>query len=194
MNVTSTRTLVGFRSENATEGSSERTKKTDSIWFFNTNERNSSKLVNTAAFTDLKHSNASSVLYLTKPRDEPGPTQSQAPNDIKPNRQTENRHTSTTGVNVPRILNQKTEPTFPVRDWRRTLQVMPRMEDYLHTWPKSKTVSSHDPMARTSYSMIHEIKSKSHDSDSAVTNMDMQGNRRSSLGYKINTPVNQEDG
>lgn len=155
MNTTSARTLTGFRSENATVGSQNgSTTENDNTWFFNNEGRNSSKLANVDVFTaDLtKQGNASSVLYLTKPVDKSNLSQSQVPSDTKPESQAEaiDRHKSTTGVNVPETL-KRTAASVPFRDWRRTLQVMPRMEDYLSTWPKSKPVSSRDPMARTSY-------------------------------------------
>lgn len=186
MNTASIRTLTGFRSENATVGSqNESTIETD-IWLSKTESRKSSKLSEVDfSTTELKRNvSVSSVLYLTKPKDISNLTQSQAPSNTKLESHTKdiNRHLSTTGVNVPQTLNEKVVTTVPFRDWRRTLQVMPRMEDYLRTWPKSKTVSSHDPMTRTSHSVIHEINSKFHDSDRAVSNMDMQGNRKTSLG------------
>ena len=142
---------------------------------------------------DPKAQNNTSVLYLTEQSEDIHPTQSQVASETRTESDTVeiNRH----GVNDRReTVTQKTVAPVPVRDWRRTLQVMPRMEDFLSTWPKSKPVSIHDPVSRTSYSMIHEENSQFDDSDSAVSNMDMQGNRRTSLGYRINKPVNQEHG
>lgn len=187
MNTTSTRTMTGLRSENATIGSqNESIIGTDNNWLSKTEGRNSSKLINvdTSSADIKKNGSVSSVLYLTKPRDISNLTRSQPPSNTKPesHRKDNDKHKSTTGVNVPQTLNEKAVATVPFRDWRRTLQVMPRMEDYLSTWPKSKTVSSHDRVTRTSSSMIHEINNKFRNSDSTVSNMDMQGNRRTSLG------------
>ena len=159
-------------------------------------DRNNSKSVNVGA-SDPKDHNNTSVLYLTKQSEDFHPAQSQVTSDSKTESDTvdKNRHEDAPGVDkIPQTVNQKTVAPAPVRDWRRTLQVMPRLEDFLSTWPKSKPVSMRDPVSRTSYSMIHEVNSQFDDSDSAVSNMDMQGNRRTSLGYRMNNPINQERG
>ena len=78
------------------------------------------------------------------------PAQSQVSSDTRTKSDTvdKNLGEDTPGVDViPQNVNQKTVAPAPVRDWRRTLQVMPRMEDFLSTWPKSKSVSIHDPVS-----------------------------------------------
>lgn len=185
------KTTVGLQKQNTT--------RTDHIWLFHLKGRNNSKsvYVDASALNPKDQNNASSVLYLTELSKEFNQAQSQVSSDTRTESDTvdKNRHEDTPGVDdIPQTMNQKTVAPAPVRDWRRTLQVMPRMEDFLSTWPKSKPVSTRDSVSRTSYSMIHEVNSQFDDSDSAVSNMDMQGNRRTSLGYRISTPVNQEHG
>lgn len=200
MNATTSSTWRGHSPGNATAGLQEQsTTKTDHVWLFHLKGRNNSTSVNVdASSSDPRDRNkTSSVLYLTELSKEFNPPQSQVSSDTRTESDTVDKDMGedTPSVDViPQTVNQKTIAPAPVRDWRRTLQVMPRMEDFLSTWPKSKSVSIRDTVSRTSYSMIHEVNSQFDDSDSAVSNMDMQGNRRTSLGYRISTPVNQEHG
>lgn len=156
MNTTYTMTLTGFRSKNATVGLQNKTTiETD-----NTEGRNSSKLVNVDTITeDLKTPrNASSVLFMIKSVAELNFAKNKPESHTKDN----NGHKSTTGLKVPHSMNERTVASVPFRDWRQILQVMPKMEDYLSTWPKSKIVSSHDRMTKTSFSVSHEKKPKFH--------------------------------
>lgn len=193
MNTTTSSAWRGLSPGNTSVGLQEQSTRTDYIRLLHLKGRNNSKSVNVGASLDSKDPSNTSVLYLTEQSEDIHPTLSQVASDTRTESDTVdiNRH----GVDDrPQTVTLKTVAPVPVRDWRRTLQVMPKMEDFLSTWPKSKPVSIRDPVSRTSYSMIHEENSQFDNSDSAVSNMDMQGNRRTSLGYRINNPVNQEHG
>lgn len=159
MNTTTSSAWRGLSPGNTSVGLQEQsTTRTDYIQLFHLKGRNNSKSVNVGASSlDPKDPNNTSVLYLTEQSEDIHPTQSQVASDTRTESDTVemNRH----GVDDrPQTVTQKTVAPVPVRDWRRTLQVMPRMEDFLSTWPKSKPVSIRDPVSRTSYSMIHEEK------------------------------------
>ncbi|KAK8743324.1 hypothetical protein OTU49_001377 [Cherax quadricarinatus] len=81
------------------------------------------------------------------------------------------------------------------RGWRRTSQVMPSIEEFGDFFI-SRLQKDHEPISskqnsmigRTSYSVLHEASDRYSVLNSAVSNMDKQGNKRTSPGFKINTP------
>lgn len=168
--------------------------RTDRIWLLHLRGSNASHLGNAPSSTSLEdHDNPSSALYITMPRKYNSATSSRTTQISELS--SDNTGSYTQGVNLKDIYTADDDVSLSDRhgkvsavinrDWRRTAQVMPSMDEFGKSSGR-KSREDHEPVSsiwnsmigRTSYSVVHETSDKFSASDSAVSNMEMQGNRK----------------
>lgn len=177
-------------------------RRTDRIWLLHLRGSNASNLENTPSLPSLEDDdNPSSALYITNPRKHNSASSSRTSqtSEFSDNTDGDTLGMKLRGIYTADDVSQSDRhgrvSAVVNRDWRRTAQVMPSMDEFGKSSGR-KSREDHEPISsvwnsvigRTSYSVVHEASDRFSASDSAVSNMEMQGNRRTSRGFHINTP------